>query len=384
MNKNIYLDNAATSHPKPEEVYLAVASYLRAGGSAGRGSYIKSMDAGRLLFETRELLAELFTVEDSENFVFTANATQAINQALFGLLRPGDRVVTTDVEHNAVVRPLRALQDRGVTVVKVAADAQTGQVDRVALQNACFERPTKLLMMTCCSNVSGALQPVAALGRWCRERGIVFMLDGSQVAGSLPLDLTELQADLFAAPGHKGLLGPQGTGILYCAPGLELLPLIYGGTGARSESDRQPLLLPEQLESGTYNLPGLAGLHAALGFILETGVAAIRKRELEHIEQLYSGLASISGVEVYGPDTAAARGAVISFNLTGRDPSEVGYLLSQQDVAVRTGLHCAPDAHRSLGTFPLGTLRAAPGYFSTAAEIDVFLLILRGIVQGRS
>jgi cysteine desulfurase family protein len=381
MGEYIYLDNAATSHPKPEEVYRAVDTYLRTGGSAGRGSYRRSMDASRLLFETRELLAELFSVEASEHFIFTANATHAINQALFGLLKAGDRVVTTDIEHNAVVRPLRALQDLGVEVVTVAANMRSGQVDPAALQEACLEQQTKLLLMTCCSNVSGALQPVAGLGAWCRERQILFMLDGSQVAGSLPLDLSALQVDLFVAPGHKGLLGPQGTGLLYCAPGLELLPLIYGGTGAGSESDRQPLPLPEHLESGTYNMPGLAGLHAALEFILKIGVAAIRKRELEYIEQLYSGLASMPGVVVYGPSVATKRGAVISFNLSGRDPSEVGFLLSQQNIAVRTGLHCAPAAHRSLGTFPQGTVRAAPGYFTTADHIDTFLTLLQKLVS---
>jgi cysteine desulfurase family protein len=379
MNQTIYLDNAATSHPKPEEVYRTMAKYLRAGGSAGRGSYRGSLDAGRLLFETREALAELFSVADSANFIFTANATAAINQALFGLLKPGDRVVTTDIEHNAVVRPLRALQDRGIDVVKVASDQQTGRVDQAALQQACSEQSTRLLLMTCCSNVSGALQPFAGLGNWCRERGIIFMLDGSQAAGSIPINLSELQVDLFAAPGHKGLLGPQGTGLLYCAPGLELTPLIYGGTGAQSESDLQPALMPEHLESGTYNLPGIAGLHSALCYLLKVGVTAIRQRELSHIEQLYDGLTAIPGAEIYGPATTTERGTVISFNLGDRDPSEIGFLLAQQDIAVRTGLHCAPDAHRSLGTFPRGTVRISPGYFTTEQQIERFFEVLGSI-----
>ncbi len=373
----LYLDNAATSHPKPESVYLAVDQYLRQGGSPSRGAYAQSLAADQLLFETRELLGQLFNVPASERFVFTFNATLAINQALFGLLAPGERVVSTSMEHNAVARPLTALADRGVTVVKVKANPADGSVDQAALKAACLERPTRLLVVNHCSNVFGTLQDIAGLGRWCHENGILFMVDGAQTAGLLPIDISALDIDLFTAPGHKGLLGPQGTGILYVAPDLDLVPLVYGGTGANSHSDRQPEEMPERLESGTYNLPGIAGLKAGLEFILATGVEEIRRRETHLVGRLVTGLKTVSGVRVYGPDDLERRGAAVSFTVTGLDPAEIGFILDQQEnIAVRVGLHCAPDAHRSLGTYPGGTVRVSPGYFTTDREIDHFLRVI--------
>jgi len=372
--KPIYLDNAATSHPKPESVYSAVMETLRAGGSSGRGTHQQTLVAEHLVFETREALAGLFNIDHSERFIFTSNATTAINQALFGLLQPGDRVVTTTVEHNAVTRPLRELQNRGVEVVKVSANSVTGIVATAALKEACLCKTTRLLLLNHCSNVIGSIQPIEGLGRWCKEHGILLMLDGAQSAGSLPIDLETLEIDLFAAPGHKGLLGPQGTGFLYVKEGIELVPLIYGGTGANSHSDLQPQALPERLESGTLNLPGLAGLYAALQFLHQTGIEQIRVREIELIRQILSGLAKIESVKLYGPDDVMLRAGAISFNLAGYDPAEVGFILDQQEqISVRVGLHCAPDAHRTIGTFPIGTVRVSPGYFTTETEIDRFL-----------
>lgn len=372
--KPIYLDNAATSHPKPESVYLAVSEALRSGGSPGRGSYQQTMAAARLVFATREALADLFNSDDSARFVFTPNATTAINQALFGLLKTGDRVVTTTVEHNAVIRPLRELQKRGVEVVKVAADPVTGIVSSSALQAACLCKPTRLLLVNHCSNVTGSIQPIDGLGRWCHEHGILFMLDGAQSAGLLPIDVQVLEIDLFAASGHKGLLGPQGTGFLYIKEGIELIPLIYGGTGANSHSDQQPESLPERLESGTLNLAGLAGLLAALQFVQQVGIQKIRVREVELIKKILIGLGNLERVKLYGPDDVMLRGGAISFNLANYDPSEVGYVLDQQEqISVRTGLHCAPDAHRTIGTYPVGTVRVSPGYFTSETDINRFL-----------
>ena len=380
MNKLIYLDNAATSHPKPETVYRAVDQALRFGASPGRGGYQQALSVERLVFETRELLAEFFGTADSEQFVFTANATAAINQALFGVLSAGDHVVTTTVEHNAVTRPLRALQDRGVTVNKVAADPISGIVSVDSLKQACLEKSTRLLLVNHCSNVFGALQPVEALGHWCREQDILFMVDGSQSAGCLPIDFQSLAVDLFAAPGHKGLLGPQGTGFLYIRPGLDLTPLIYGGTGANSHSDLLPAMLPERLECGTLNAPALAGLHAAVTFLQQTGVENVRCREVALIDNLLQGLANIDGVRIYGPADICLRGGAISFNMVDYDPSEVGYVLDQEyNISVRVGLQCAPDAHRSIGTYPVGTVRVSPGYFTTDDEIGQFLAAIRQI-----
>ncbi|MEE4254512.1 MAG: aminotransferase class V-fold PLP-dependent enzyme [Desulfuromusa sp.] len=372
--KSVYLDNAATSFPKPDSVYSAVMDVLRTGGSPGRGNYQQSADAGRLVFETREALAEIFNASSSDRFIFTANATMAINQALFGLLKSGDRVVTTMVEHNAVTRPLRELQNRGVSVVKVAADSKSGIVSESALQQACLSAPTRLLVVNHCSNVIGSIQPISRLGRWCHEHDILFMLDGAQSAGILPIDLQSLDVDLFAAPGHKGLLGPQGTGFLYIKEGLELIPLIFGGTGANSHADTQPQALPERLESGTLNLPGLAGLLAAIQFLLKTGVSQVRAREIALIDKIITGLSSMENVKIYGPEDASIRGGAVSFNIANQDPSEVGFFLDQQaHISVRVGLHCAPDAHRTIGTYPTGTVRVSPGYFTTDEEIEVLL-----------
>jgi cysteine desulfurase / selenocysteine lyase len=374
---SIYLDNAATSHPKPESVYRAMADTLRlVGGSPGRGGHQLALDASRLLFETRETLALFFGIADSARIVFTANATQALNMALFGLLVPGDRVVTTTMEHNSVLRPLHALQERGVTVVKVGADQQ-GVVDPAALRAACAEK-TRLLVLSHCSNVTGSVQAVEELGSWCRRQGIVLLVDAAQSAGLLPLHAQEMGIDLLAVPGHKGLLGPQGTGFLYVREGLQLTPLFYGGTGGHSQSPLQSEEMPERLECGTHNLPGLAGLKAGVEFLQQTGMATVRAHESALLEQLSEGLRAIPGVQLYGPADSRLRGGVLSFNLTGRDPAEIGFLLDREfAICCRIGLHCAPDAHRTIGTFPGGTVRVSPGYFNTAADIDVLLAAVR-------
>ncbi len=378
----IYLDNAATSHPKPETVYRAVNDTLRGGGSPGRGNYQQTLSADRLIYSTRELLAELFHAPASERFILTANSTMGINQALFGVLRAGDRVVTTSVEHNAVMRPLSALEQRGVEVVKVQADADTGIVDPDALTAACRRHAPRMLIVNHCSNVIGCIQPVEELGPWCREQGVLFMVDGSQSAGSLPVDLAAAAIDLFVAPGHKGLLGPQGTGFLYIREGLELTPLIYGGTGTNSGSDRQPESCPERYESGTMNLPGVAGLHAGLDFLRQRGIAAIREHELALVKRLLTGLSAIAGVRVYGPQDPARRCGAVSFTMTGHDPAEIAFILDREHrISVRVGLHCAPDAHRTIGTYPTGTVRVSPGCFTTGQEIESFLDCIAKIQQ---
>lgn len=374
MKDLIYLDNAATSHPKPETVYRAVDRALRMGASPGRGGHQQALSAERLVFETRELLAELFNAMNSERFVFTPNATTAINQALFGLLSAGDRVVTTSLEHNAVTRPLRALQDRGVEVIKVAADPVSGVVSAESLRAACLTAKTRLLLMNHCSNVYGAVQPIEGMGDWCHQHDILFMVDGSQSAGCLPIDFKALAVDLFAAPGHKSLLGPQGTGFLYVAESLELTPLIYGGTGANSHSDLPPEELPERLECGTFNLPGLAGLKTSIEFIMQVGIEQIRQHELQLLEKLLHGLRQINAITLYGPADLQLRGAAVSFNIEHKDPAEIGFMLDQEEnISVRTGLHCAPDAHRSIGTYPQGTVRVSPGFFTTERDIERFL-----------
>jgi cysteine desulfurase family protein len=380
----VYLDNAATSFPKPEAVYAAADRALRGlGASPGRGGHRRALEAGRLVFEAREAAAGLFGIADSARVAFTANATEALNFALFGLLQPGDRVVTSTMEHNAVTRPLRALQERGVTVVKVPADRQ-GFVDPAAIRQACTET-TRLVVLTHCSNVTGTLQPIEEIGPWCRREGILFLVDAAQSAGQFALDVAAMGIDLLAVPGHKGLMGPPGTGLLYLREGIELRPLIYGGTGGNSHSDLPPDAMPERLEAGTLNTPGLAGLRAGIEFLLGEGLAAVCARKTELLARLIGGLREIPEVELYGPLEPRFHGGVLSFNLAGRDPAEIGFLLDRDHgILCRVGLHCAPDAHRTIGTFPHGTVRVSPGYFTTVAEIDHLVAAVAAVAARRT
>lgn len=377
----IYLDNAATSFPKPETVCAAVDRALRHGAAnPGRGGYRLSLDAGRLVLAARVAAARLVGLADPARIVFTASATEALNLALFGSLRPGDRVVTTCMEHNAVIRPLRALADQGVEVVKVPAD-RTGLVATADLRQACAGG-ARLVVMTHCSNVTGTLQAIEEIGPWCRSRGILFLVDAAQSAGLFPIDIAAMAIDLLAVPGHKAIMGPPGTGFLAVGEGVQLRPLLYGGTGTHSGSDLQPEELPERLESGTLNMIGLAGLHAALEFLQEIGLSRIRDHERLLLGQLIEGLRGIPGVRLFGPAAAARHGGALSFTLAGLDPAVVGYRLDQEyDISVRVGLHCAPDAHRTIGTFPEGTIRVSPGWFNTPADIDRCLAAVRALVS---
>lgn len=369
---SIYLDNAATSFPKPESVYRAVDHALRHhGGSPGRGGHHMALDAGRQLLEVREDVACLFGIRDSARVVFTANATEALNLALFGLLQPGDRVVTSTMEHNAVLRPLHALQHRGVRVVKVPAGAD-GRLDLTAIREAVLAdlRATRLVVLAHASNVTGGIQPIDELGPWCRGQGIPLLVDAAQTAGYIPIDVEEMGIDLLAVPGHKHLMGPPGSGLLYVREGLHLTPLIYGGSGADSASPAPPEKLPERLESGTANLPALIGLQAGIRFLLETGMERIRRHKAALLEHLMRDLRAIPGVRLYGPAHAARLAGALSFNLQEQDPAQVAYRLdTDHAICVRAGLHCAPDAHRTLGTFPRGTVRVSPGYFSSHEDI---------------
>ncbi len=376
----IYLDNAATSFPKPEAVYQAVDRAQRESASPGRGGHSRSLAASRIVFDAREAVAGLFAIGDAARVVFTANATEAINLALFGLLQPGDRVVTSTMEHNAVTRPLRALQEKGVQTVKIPAD-ERGFVDPDAIKKACAEK-TRMVVLSHCSNVTGTLQPIEEIGPWCRKHGILFLLDAAQSAGLFDIDVEALGIDLLAAPGHKGLLGPQGTGFLYVREGLRPTPVLFGGTGGNSHSELPPEELPERLECGTLNTPGLAGLAAGIEFLQQEGLWAVRTRESRLLAELVAGLKEIAGSELYGPLATGFHGGAVSFNLTGRDPAEIGFLLDHDHgVQVRVGLHCAPDAHRTIGTFPRGTVRVSPGYFTTPEDVHHFIAALAAIAS---
>jgi cysteine desulfurase family protein len=367
----MYFDNAATSWPKPRAVGEAIASFLgERGGNPGRSGHRMSLDAGKTVAETRILLSRFFNAPDPERMIFTSNATEAINLAIKGLLlSPGDHVIASSMEHNAVARPLESLAARGIEVTKLPTSPERG-LDPEAVQ-AAIRPETRLVVVCHASNVAGTIHPIAEIGAMCRQRGIVFLVDAAQSAGCLPLDLLAMNIDLLAFPGHKGLLGPQGTGALYIAPGIALAPLVEGGTGTDSASLLQPERCPERYESGTLNLPGIAGLGAGIRFILDAGLAKIRETENARVAALLEGFAGIEGIRIYGPPRGAERAPLVSIDIAGVDPMEAAMILdSHFDIAVRAGLHCAPDAHGSMGTLSRGTIRFSPGFFTTQSEVD--------------
>jgi cysteine desulfurase/selenocysteine lyase len=379
----IYLDNAATTFPKPETVYQAVDRALRQFGvNPGRGSYRLALEAGRLVLEAREAVAEFFHIPDSSRVVFTSNATEAINMALFGLVKPGDRVITSTMEHNAVSRPLHYLAAHDVEVVRVPADS-IGQVSPAAIREAVSTpgRKTHMVVLSHCSNVTGTIQPIEEIGAWCRREGILLLVDAAQSAGVLPINVQTMDIDLLAAPGHKSLLGPPGTGLLYIAEGLQPAPMIFGGTGGNSLSPSMPEELPERLESGTLNTPGLAGLTAGINYVCQQGLERIHDHKVALLDHLLHGLRALPGTRIYGPAMAERHGGAVSFTVDGRDPAEIGYLLDDNyEICVRTGLHCAADAHRTIGTLPSGTIRVSPGLFNTQADIEALLTALKTII----
>ena len=376
-----YLDNAATSWPKPEVVYDAVSNAIQRSGNPGRSNSEEARAAATNISEARAVLAELFHISDPNRIVFALNATDAINLALQGMLQPGDHVITSQMEHNAVTRPLAYLEDAGVMVTKVKTDPVSG-VDLEEVRQA-FRPETKLVVMTHASNVTGALNPIEEIGAICRENNVPFLVDASQSAGAIPIDVVKMNIDLLAFPGHKSLLGPTGTGALYVSETVSPRPVRSGGTGVFSEVRLQPEQLPYYYEAGTQNTVGIAGLCAGAKFILERSVNNIYHTEQKLLQTLIDGLTSIPGVVVYGPLTSP-RAAAISFNIEGMDCADVAMILeSYYDISVRSGLQSAPDTHRMLGTIDIGgTVRVSPGLFTTADEIDQFLWAVREIAEG--
>jgi cysteine desulfurase / selenocysteine lyase len=374
----IYLDNAATSFPKPPEVAAAITEFLtHRAGNPGRSGHSLALAAQAVVAETRRGLASLLGAQDPARLAFTLNATDALNLALWGLLRAGDRVVTTSVEHNAVARPLYALAERGVDVVRVPC-APDGTLDLDDLERELRSAATRLVVMTHASNVCGTILPIHAAAELAHRHGALILVDAAQTAGVLSIDVEEHSIDLLAVAGHKGLLGPTGIGCLYVAPGVHLTPLRQGGTGTRSEQLGQSEEMPEALESGTVNTVGIAGLGAALHVLSSIGIETVRARESALTARLLAGLREIDGVAVHGPADLTQRVAAVSVTLRGWEPVEVSAALdSAFGIAVRAGLHCAPLAHRTLGTFPLGTVRLAPGYTTTDDQIDQTVAALR-------
>ena len=377
----IYLDNAATSFPKPEAVYAAVDHYQRhLGAAAGRGAYGTSGEVGGIIERLRQNLARLFQGESSQQFAFTFNGTDALNLAIHGVLRPGDHVITTAAEHNSVLRPLRSLGDQGVAVTVVDVD-EHGRVSVDAVREA-FRPTTRLMVVTHASNVTGVIQPIERLVEVARERGVLSLLDAAQTAGHVPIDLTAWPVDLLACPGHKGLLGPLGTGVLYVRPGVEglLRTVRQGGTGTASESETHPRVMPAMLEAGNLNVAGLVGLEASTRWLMERGVARLEGKAQQLTRYLLEGLRGIEGIRVYGDD-GGPRVGVVSFTLADWPPSDLANVLDTEfGIETRAGLHCAPRIHERLGTLSQGgTLRASVGPLTSEVEIDAILDALRQI-----
>lgn len=365
----IYLDNAATSFPKPEPVLEAVTKCLtKQGGNPGRGSHKLGLEASRIVFDAREKMAEFLGVKDSANVIFTGNCTEALNLALKGYLEPGDHVVTTSIEHNSVSRPLEHLKTGGIVTTKVQC-GRDGALDLDDLRKA-MAADTRMVVATHASNLIGNILPVAEIAKMAHEYGAVFLIDAAQSAGVLDLNVEELGCDFLAFSGHKGMCGPQGTGVLYVSPHLQIQELMQGGTGLHSESINQSLERPERYESGTPNTPGIAGLGAAIGYLLDVGLDTVREHELSLMTELLDGLAGTAGVTVYGPAKARQRVGVVAINVSGIGANEVAYMLDQNyGIAVRAGLHCAPDAHRTLGTLEIGAVRFGLGYMNTKEDV---------------
>ncbi|MHB1126780.1 MAG: aminotransferase class V-fold PLP-dependent enzyme [Bacillota bacterium] len=377
----IYLDNASTSWPKPTQVWDAVRKMISDGASSpGRGGHRLARSAEQTINGARASLGRLFGITSPERIIFTPNATTALNLAIKGSLRPGDHVIASSVEHNSVVRPLKSMEKKGVETEYLPCDGQ-GLLDPALVRKA-LRLQTKLIVLGHASNVTGVIQPVTEIGTIARETGVPLLLDAAQTAGSISLNLADLPVDMLVFSGHKGLLGPPGTGGIYLGPGMLPEPLIEGGTGGNSEEEFQPEELPDRYESGTQNTFGVAGLAAGIEYLLTTGVDKIRKQEVELIGALVAGLSVLPGMIIYGPQRHEGRVGLVSFNVKGKDPQTIAFALDRiYDIATRPGLHCAPLAHRTIGTFPQGTVRVSVSCFTTADEINSFLETLGVIIS---
>jgi cysteine desulfurase / selenocysteine lyase len=367
----IYLDNAATSFPKPEAVYQALDRFARQSlANPGRAGHKMAIEAERTLDDVRHLLNQFFHGEGKERFVFTLNCTDALNMAFKGVLQDGDHVITTNLEHNSVSRPLRAIELAGrIGLTRVPAD-KGGTVDPEAIRQAITSR-TRLIAVTHASNVLGTVQPIAEIGRIAKDNGLLFLVDAAQTAGVLPIDVQALHIDLLAFPGHKSLFGPTGTGALYVGPRAQVGAWREGGTGGDSSSETQPRELPYFLEGGTPNVLGVAGLAAGIKFVQEYGLDKIHSHEATLCQRLWEKLEEIGSYEVFGHLDASRRVGTVSFRSSALPAAEIGGILDQAfQIAIRPGLHCAPYIHRAMSTFPDGTVRVSPGLFNTEQDID--------------
>ena len=376
----IYFDNAATTMQKPACVVQAVAEAMCSLGNSGRGVHNGALSASRMIYDTRAALARMFGAESPERIAFTANSTQALNIAIKGVLNPGDHVITTALEHNSVLRPLFELEDRGVRLTILPADS---------LGNICYEdfekeirANTKAIVTTHGSNLTGNLLDIGRIGTIAKKNNLAYIVDASQTAGVFDIDVQKMHIDILCFTGHKGLLGPQGTGGIYVREGMEVRPLLSGGSGVQTYLRRHPPQMPTALEAGTLNGHGIAGLGAALRYLQETGPDRIRAKEQELMMTFYEAVREISGITVYGDFTDPNRCAIVTLNIRDYDSGEVSDALSEQyGIATRPGAHCAPLMHKALGTVEQGAVRFSFSHYNTKEEIKIAVAALRELAQ---
>ena len=376
MEKLIYLDNAATTLHKPPQVAEAVKNAILTAGNAARGAHGASMQASRTVFETRQKLARLLGCPRADHVVFTANSTMALNIAIQGILSPEDHAISTDLEHNSVLRPLYALQEQGMGLDFVRADRQ-GNI-RYEDFDPLFHPNTRAVVCTHASNLTGNMLDVARIADIAHEHGALLIVDASQTAGTVPIDMTALGVDVLCFTGHKGLMGPQGTGGLCVRPGVDIRPLLRGGSGIHSFDRHQPEAYPTRLEAGTLNSHGIAGLDAAVDYLLEVGVEAIHRKEQALMRRFYEGVRRIDGVTVYGDFSPSQRAAIVALNIRNYDSAEISDVLSADyGIATRPGAHCAPRMHEALGTVQQGAVRFSFSAFNTEEEIDAAIAAVK-------
>lgn len=376
----IYFDNAATTMIKPPCVIEAVAEAMHHMGNSGRGAHGASLGASRTIYDTRQILAKLFHAENPKQIAFTANSTESLNIAIKGLFNPGDHVVTTVLEHNSVLRPLYEMEQKGVRVTYAACDEKGAIAPEEILKHV--DSSTKGIVCTHASNLTGNMIDIARVGAATRKKGIIFIVDASQTAGCVPIDVQEMKIDVLCFTGHKGLLGPQGTGGIYVREGIEVRPLLSGGSGVQTYSREHPREMPVALEAGTLNGHGIAGLHAAVEYLLETGIDNIREKELRLMRRFYNGVREMPEIRLYGDFDTEERCPIVTLNLLDYDSGEVSDELSERyGIATRPGGHCAPMMHKALGTVEQGAVRFSFSGFNTEEEIDAALGALRELIS---
>jgi cysteine desulfurase family protein len=381
----IYFDNSATSWPKPPGVIEAMGVLINEiGANPGRSGHQLAVEASRVVYAAREKVNALFNGPDPLRVIFGKNITEALNLVLMGFLKRGDHVITSSMEHNAVMRPLRALEYQGVQVSVIPCNSEGG----LEYQNVekAIQENTNLIVINHGSNVTGTIMPIAEIGKIARKYSLLFLVDTAQTAGAYPIDMVDMNIDLLAFTGHKSLLGPMGTGGLVIGSRVDVSkiePLIRGGTGSRSEEEFQPEFIPDKFESGTQNAVGLAGLIEGINFIQQEGIEAIRQHEIDLISHLKEDLNKIAGVVIYAPRHSEDQTATLSFSISGKSPSEVGFMLDEDfGILSRVGLHCAPAAHKTIGTFPTGSVRFGLGIFNSHREVDDTINAVKQIAKG--